>query len=82
MTRKLLKIACGFCYLSLSLSLRSSISIDAQEKPVLGMISLRILGKRALPLGNGLEPMVYGNPAKTEEIQLNEKRIRFSLQKL
>lgn len=67
MTRKLLKIA-----LVVLLSV-VSISIDAQEKPVLWYDKPARYWEEALPLGNGrLGAMVYGNPV-TEEIQLNYK---------
>lgn len=69
MTRKLLKIA-----LVVLLSV-VSISIDAQEKPVLWYDKPARYWEEALPLGNGrLGAMVYGNPV-TEEIQLNEETV-------
>lgn len=70
MTRKLLKIA-----LVVLLSV-VSISIDAQEKPVLWYDKPARYWEEALPLGNGrLGAMVYGNPV-TEEIQLMRKQYR------
>ena len=62
MTRKLLKIA-----LVVLLSV-VSISIDAQEKPVLWYDKPARYWEEALPLGNGrLGAMVYGTPA-TEQM--------------
>ena len=67
--RKLLKIA-----LVVLLSV-VSISIDAQEKPVLWYDKPARYWEEALPLGNGrLGAMVYGNPV-AEEIQLNEETV-------
>lgn len=69
MTHKLLKRA-----LVVLLSV-VSISIDAQEKPVLWYDKPAQYWEEALPLGNGrLGAMVYGNPA-AEEIQLNEETV-------
>lgn len=52
-----------------------SISMGAQEKPVLWYDKPARYWEEALPLGNGrLGAMVYGNPAN-EEIQLNEETV-------
>ena len=65
MTRKLLKIA-----LVVLLSV-VSISIDAQEKPVLWYDKPARYWEEALPLGNGrLGAMVYGNPVTEQYRQV------------
>lgn len=52
-----------------------SVSMGAQEKPVLWYDKPARYWEEALPLGNGrLGAMVYGNPAN-EEIQLNEETV-------
>lgn len=52
-----------------------SVSMNAQEKPVLWYDKPARYWEEALPLGNGrLGAMVYGNPSN-EEIQLNEETV-------
>lgn len=52
-----------------------SVSMSAQEKPVLWYDKPAQYWEEALPLGNGrLGAMVYGNPSN-EEIQLNEETV-------
>ena len=53
----------------------ASISIHAQQAPVLWYDKPAVFWEEALPLGNGrLGAMVYGNPVN-EEIQLNEETV-------